>query len=90
MYPWSTEKLLSNIEARDKQIDCLNEQLSETAEQRDDETKRVDACVKFLKTLLNPEEFGWAVSQEVRSEVKKTLINIGEYYETVGIETKVG
>jgi hypothetical protein len=30
--------------------------------------------------LLHPEEFGWAVSQEVREKAKETLIKLGEYY----------
>ncbi len=27
---------------------------------------------------------------EVREQARKTLINIGEFYETVGTETKIG
>jgi hypothetical protein len=29
--------------------------------------------IAFLKSLLNPEEYGWAVTQEIRDEAKKLL-----------------
>ena len=90
MSEWSTSKLLANIEERDKSIDRLEEEVRILTEQRDDEEARVKVCVKFLRELLHPEYFGWAVTQEIREQARKTLINIGEFYETVGSETKIG
>ena len=78
---WSTHKLLVNIEERDKEIASLEEQISILTIQRDEEEERTKLAVKFLWSLLHPEEFGWAVSQEVRKEVKQTLIKLGEFYE---------
>lgn len=78
---WSTHKLLVNIEERDKQIDALEETVIILTTQRNDEEERTKLAVKFLWSLLHPEEFGWAVSQEVRKEVKQTLIKLGEFYE---------
>jgi hypothetical protein len=78
---WSTHKLLVNIEERDKEIASLEEAVDILTTQRDDEEQRTSVAVKFLWSLLHPEEFGWAVSQEVRDVVKQTLINLGEYYE---------
>jgi hypothetical protein len=78
---WSMHSLLANIEDRDKQIDALEETVIILTTQRNDEEERTKLAVKFLWSLLHPEEFGWAVSQEVRKEVKQTLIKLGEYYE---------
>ena len=78
---WSTHKLLANIEERDKEIASLEEAVIILNTQRNDEEERTKVAVKFLRSLLHPEEFGWAVSQEVRKEVKQTLINLGEFYE---------
>ena len=78
---WSTHSLLANIEDRDKKIDALEETVIILTTQRNDEEERTKLAVKFLWSLLHPEEFGWAVSQEVRKEVKQTLIKLGEYYE---------
>ncbi len=83
---WSTQKLLANIEERDKEIASLEEQISILTTQRNEEEQRTEVAVKFLRSLLHPEEFGWAVSQEVREVVKQTLINLGEYYERNEIE----
>ena len=83
---WSTHKLLVNIEERDKQIDSLEEAVIILTTQRNEEEERTKVAVKFLRSLLHPEEFGWAVSQEVRDVVKQTLINLGEYYERNEIE----
>ena len=78
---WSMHSLLANIEERDKQIDALEETVIILTTQRNDEEERTKLAVKFLWSLLHPEEFGWAVSQEVRKEVKQTLIKLGEFYE---------
>lgn len=83
---WSTHKLLANIEERDKEIDRLELELKEKDDQLDDADIRIKRCTKVLWSLLHPEELGWAVSQEVRKEVKQTLIKIGEYYERAGTE----
>lgn len=32
-----------------------------------------EEMIVFLKRLLDPEDFGWAVSQEVRNEAKALL-----------------
>jgi hypothetical protein len=32
--------------------------------------------VKFLRSLLDPEQFGYAVSQEVRQEAKRLLTEL--------------
>lgn len=32
-----------------------------------------DEVAAFLRRLLDPEDFGWAVTQEVRDEVKRLL-----------------
>jgi hypothetical protein len=29
--------------------------------------------IAFLKSLLNPEEYGWAVTQEIRDEARRLL-----------------
>ena len=87
---WSAAKVNVYLEEKDKEIDRLNEDIRVLTEQRDDEEARVKACVRFLRELLHPEYFEWAVNQEVREQVGKTLINIGEFYETVGSETKIG
>ena len=86
---WSTEKLLINIEEQQKEIDNLKEELALRTEQLSDEEKRCSDCVRLLKSLLHPEEFGWAVSQEVREVVKQTLIKTGEYYERERSEVEV-
>jgi hypothetical protein len=83
---WSSAKVNVYLEEKDKEIDQLHEDVRILTEQRDDEEARVKVCVKFLRSLLHPEEFGWAVSQEVREVVKQTLINLGEYYERNEIE----
>lgn len=83
---WSTAKLLANIEARSKEVSQLEEEIKILTEQRNDEEQRTEQCVKFLWTLLHPEEMGWAVSQEVREQVKQTLINIGEYHARAKVE----
>lgn len=80
MQNWSTEKLLVNIDELNREVENLNDQIKVLEEQRTDEEARVDICVDFLKSLLHPENLGWAVTQEVRDEVKQTLIKIGEYY----------
>jgi len=72
--------LLANIEDRDKQIDALEETVIILTTQRNEEEERTKVAVEFLRTLLHPEDFGWAVSQEVREKVKETLIKLGEYY----------
>ena len=77
---WSTHKLLVNIEERDKKIDSLEEAVIIMNTQRVEEEERTKIAVKFLQTLLHPEEFGWAVSQEVREKAKETLIKLGDYY----------
>jgi hypothetical protein len=87
---WSNAKMQSYIEDKHKEIDLLEEEVAILKQQRDDEEARVKVCVKFLRELLHPEYFGWAVTQEIREQVRKTLINIGEFYETVGSETKIG
>ncbi len=87
---WSAAKVNVYLEEKDKEIDRLHEEIRTLTEQRDDEEARVKVCVKFLRELLHPEYFGWAVTQEIREQVRKTLINIGEFYETVGSETKIG
>ena len=38
--------------------------------------KTEDAVVNFLKELLHPEGFGWAVTPEVRKEAHQLLIMI--------------
>jgi len=87
---WSSAKVNVYLEEKDKEIDRLHEEIMILTEQRGDEEARVNACVRFLRELLHPEYFGWAVNQEVREQVRKTLITIGEFYETVGSETKIG
>ena len=87
---WSSAKVNVYLEEKDKEIDQLHEEIRTLTEQRDDEEARVKVCVKFLRELLHPEYFGWAVTQEIREQARKTLINIGEFYETVGSETKIG
>ena len=87
---WSAAKVNVYLEEKDKEIDRLHEEIRTLTEQRDDEEARVKVCVKFLRELLHPEYFGWSVNQEVREQARKTLINIGEFYETVGSETKIG
>jgi hypothetical protein len=87
---WSSAKVNVYLEEKDKEIDQLHEEIRTLTEQRDDEEARVKACVRFLRELLHPEYFGWAVNQEVREQARKTLITIGEFYETVGSETKIG
>ena len=87
---WSSAKVNVYLEEKDKEIDQLHEEIRTLTEQRDDEEARVKVCVKFLRELLHPEYFGWSVNQEVREQARKTLINIGEFYETVGTETKIG
>jgi hypothetical protein len=39
-------------------------------------TKTENEVVYFLKELLHPEGFGWAVTDEVRKESKRLLIMI--------------
>ncbi len=87
---WSSAKVNVYLEEKDKEIDQLHEEIRILTEQRDDEEARVKIYVKFLWSLLHPEELGWAVSQEVRKLAKETLIKTGEFYETVGTETKIG
>ena len=77
---WSSAKVQVYLEEKDKEIESLEEAIVILIQQRNDEEKRTEQCVKFLWTLLHPEEMGWAVSQEVREQAKQTLINIGEYY----------
>jgi hypothetical protein len=83
---WSSAKVQVYLEEKDKEIESLEEAVVILTQQRNEEEKRTEQCVKFLRSLLHPEEFGWAVSQEVREVVKQTLINLGEYYERNEIE----
>jgi hypothetical protein len=87
---WSSAKVQVYLEEKDKEIESLEEAVVILTQQRNEEEQRTEQCVKFLWTLLHPEEMGWAVSQEVREQARKTLITIGEFYETVGSETKIG
>jgi len=73
---WSSAKVQVYLEEKDKEIESLEEAVVILTQQRNEEEKRTEQCVKFLLTLLHPEEMGWAVSQEVREQAKQTLINI--------------
>ncbi len=73
---WSSAKVQVYLEEKDKEIESLEEAVVILTQQRNEEEQRTEQCVKFLWTLLHPEEMGWAVSQEVREQARKTLITI--------------